>query len=534
MKIENNFLMVSNYNADISWILDYTDNYIIYDRSDTDEWIKPFDQKKVIKVPNIGWDIYDKFTYIIDNYDNLPETMILTKGNIFKYIAREEFDQVCNNTSFTPLFTKQHKTYMPICFYDKDKMFNEINNSWYLRRFPAKYFSSYNQFIKQLGLETPKYIKFAPGSNYIVTKQNIHKHPKSFYQKLRQMIDYSPHPGEAQIIERFLYTLWTIDKELRPEMLELTPQNLFYRIYQKILSFLIKKMSNDTRTTRNKKGWLTAEETKNYRAKIKIYDIFTYNGEADILEIRLNILKDSVDQFIIVEAPTTFSGLNKPLYFQEQKERFKPFLNKMIYFVIDDYPNDKKICELADSSSNVPQNGPEHWRREFYQKESIKKALTHLKDEDICFIGDVDEIWNPEVLIDYTKDDIFKLRQTVYAYYLNNRSSEPWAGTIVTKYKNIKNSCLNHLRTKGKTKYIYIENGGWHFTSMGGINEVRRKLNDSYTKESYNTEDIQLQLDERFGKKDYMGRSFKFWTDEKDLPKYILDNKEKYKNLFKS
>ena len=242
-----------------------------------------------------------------------------------------------------------------------------------------------------------------------------------------------------------------------------------------------------------------------------------------------------MDQFVIVEAPTTFSGLKKPLYFDEQKERFAPFLDKIKYFVIDDYPNDEEILRLADESSNVPKNGPEHWRREFYQNESIKKALTHLQDNDICFIGDVDEIWNPEILIDYTKDDIFKLRQKVYTYYLNNRSNEPWAGTLVTKYKNIKNNCLNHLRTKGKTKYIYIENGGWHFTSIGGIDEVRRKLNDSYTKDSYNTNEVQEKLEERFGKKDYVGRNkFKFWIDEKDLPKYILDNKEKYKKLLKN
>lgn len=270
-----------------------------------------------------------------------------------------------------------------------------------------------------------------------------------------------------------------------------------------------------------------------YRKKIKIYDIFTYNGEADILEIRLNILNNKVDQFVIIEAPTTFSGLKKPLYFQEQKERFAPYLSKIKYFVIDDYPNDKELCKLADESSNVPKDGPEHWRREFYQKESIKKALAHLNDDDICFIGDVDEIWNPEVLIDYTKSDIFKLRQNVYTYYLNNRSSEPWAGTLVTKYKNIKTGCLNHLRTSSKTIYTYIKNGGWHFTSMGGLDEVRRKLNDSYTKESYNTDDVQNNLEKRFGENDYMGRNFKFWTDESDLPRYILENKEKYKNLFK-
>lgn len=534
MKIEKNFLIVSNYNADISWILDYTDNYTIYDRSDSDEWIKPFDSKKVKKVSNIGWDLYDKFTYIIDNYENLPKTMILTKGNIFKYITKEEFDAVCNNDSFTPLFTKYHKTYMPTCFYGEDGMYYEINNSWYLRALPVKYFKSYNQFIKLLGIEPSKYLKFAPGSNYLVTKENIHKHPKSFYEKLRKCIDYSATPGEAQIIERFLYTLWTTNRIFYPEMLKLVPQNLFYRIYKKVLLFVVNNVLKYVRIDKNKKGWLTAAEIKIYRKKIKIYDIFTYNGEADILEIRLNILKDSVDQFIIIEAPTTFSGLKKPLYFEEQKARFMPFLDKIKYFVIDDYPNDAEILKLADSSSNVPKGGPEHWRREFYQKESIKKALTHLQNEDICFIGDVDEIWNPEVLIDYTKDDIFKLKQKVYTYYLNNRSSEPWAGTIVTKYKNIKNNCLNHLRTKGKTKYVYVENGGWHFTSMGGINEVRRKLNDSYTRESYNTNEVQEKLEERFGEKDYIGRNkFKFWIDEKDLPEYILKNKEKYAKLLK-
>ena len=296
----------------------------------------------------------------------------------------------------------------------------------------------------------------------------------------------------------------------------------------------IKKIINDILSV-NQKPFSKEEEREilNHRKKIKVYDIFTYNGEADILEIRLNILKDVVDQFIVVEAPTTFSGLQKPLYFKGQKERFTPFMEKIKYFVIDDYPNDKELCKLADSSSNVPKGGPEHWRREFYQKESIKKAMTHLQDDDICFVGDVDEIWNPEVLIDYTKSDIFKLRQTVYSYFLNNQSNEPWAGTLVTKYKNIKNNCLNHLRSKGKTKYTYVQNAGWHFTSIGGLDEIRRKLNDSYTDESYNTRDVQENLEKRFGKSDYIGRNFKFYVDEESLPKYIKDNKEKYKNLFK-
>lgn len=242
MKIKKNFLMVSNYNADISWILDYTDNYIIYDRSDTDEWIKPFDSSKVIKVPNIGWDIYDKFTYIIDNYDNLPDVVIMVKGNIFKYISKEEFDKVCNNAFFTPLFTKHHKIHLPISFYSTDGMYNEKNNSWYLNTYSSKYFSSYNQFIKCFGIKEPKYIKFAPGSNYIVTKQNIQRHPKSLYEKLRCCIDYTTLPGEATIIERFMYIMWTHNEELTGDMLKLKTKSPVLILYQKILIFIIGKI----------------------------------------------------------------------------------------------------------------------------------------------------------------------------------------------------------------------------------------------------------------------------------------------------
>lgn len=526
MKMKDNFLMVSNYNADISWILDYTDNYIIYDRSETDEWIKPFDPKKVIKVANIGWDIYDKFTYIIDNYNNLPKAMILTKGNIFKYITKEEFDGVCNNKVFTPLFTKNHKVERPAAFYDTNGMYNEINNSWYLNIFKAKYLKTYNDFIWRFIKKIPKYIKFAPGSNYLVTRENILQYPKSFYEELRKYIDYSPHPGEAQIFERILYYLWRGDLDLKLK-LRYKIKNFIIKTTSNII-FIIKKILR--KKVVKKIDFYTSSEFIELRKKVKIYDIFTYNGEEDLLEIRLNILKDLVDEFIIVEAPTTFSGKSKPLYFEKQKERFARFLHKIKYFVINDYPNNKEILRLADTSPNVPKNGPEHWRREFYQKESIKKALTHLNDEDICFVGDADEIWQipqgmPKMLGKY------KLSQLVYVYYLNNRSNEPWAGTLLTNYKTIKEGCLNHLRTD--QKWSILLNAGWHFTSMGGIEEVRRKLNDSYTKESYNNEKVKNNLEKRFGQKDYMGRRFKFWTDESDLPKYILENKEKYKHLFK-
>src|SRR3990167_2757070 len=122
--------IISRYNQDIDWIKEYSNDVVVYDRSE-----KPIEG--AIIVPNIGSDIYDKFTYIIDNYDNLPDVAVYTKANLWKYISKEEFEKVKDNTTFTPLLTQYHKTRTPISFY-KDGMYYEINNSWYMSYFPSK------------------------------------------------------------------------------------------------------------------------------------------------------------------------------------------------------------------------------------------------------------------------------------------------------------------------------------------------------------------------------------------------------------
>jgi len=301
---------------------------------------------------------------------------------------------------------------------------------------------------------------------------------------------------------------------------------------------------------RNK--WLSPKDIDTYRRKIKIYDIFTFFNEIELLEIRLNILNPYVDYFVIIEATETFTGLPKKLYFEENKHLFERWNHKIIHYVIKDTPKDrnelrerlnndkiqlldKQIITDSLTSDNIP-IGQDQWLKEFYQKETIKKALLGLFDDDFCFISDLDEIWNTEIKIDYSRDNIFKLKQNPYVYYLNNRSNENWAGwtgTIATKYKNIKDNCLNHLRTDSKTTYTTLLNGGWHFTFQGGIEKIKQKL-ESYGHQEINTEKIKSELDKNLNEnKDIRKRHIKFWRDDNNLPKYILENKDKYKNLFR-
>lgn len=203
MKITNSFLVINNFNNDLEWLKDYSDNYVIYNKGE------PISDPKAIQTPNVGYNIYDYLTYIIDNYDSLPDVVQFIKGNILlRHITKEEYDQVCNNTVFTPLLTKKHEVDGHITYYDEDGVYNEKNTSWYLYSYKAKHYFSYVEFANDFNLPNPQYLKFAPGACYIVPKENILQHSKEYYSRLRDLVTWCSLPAEAHLLERSLYNIW--------------------------------------------------------------------------------------------------------------------------------------------------------------------------------------------------------------------------------------------------------------------------------------------------------------------------------------
>lgn len=254
-----------------------------------------------------------------------------------------------------------------------------------------------------------------------------------------------------------------------------------------------------------------------------VVDVISFNGEFDILEIRLNVLDPYVDEFIIVEAPSNFGGLPKPIYYLEQKERFKKWEHKIKHFVIDENYTSEEIEFARDSKYT---NGDIRWMHEFLQKESIKKALTHLQDDDLCYIGDVDEIWEHKPY-----NGIEKLKLRVYTYYLNFLSTEEFWGPMRCLYKDVKNECLNNIRNDISFRTADYE--GCHFTNQGGLEAVRKKVADQYTGIIFNQELIERGVDVRFGVKDYIGRDFTFTVDESGWPEWLKEHRQDYQHLLK-
>ena len=202
-----------NYNFTPSWLLEYPEiDYVIYDRSDSEHYLKDFPPEKVVKTRNIGNVDNDRLGYLIDNYHDLPDVFLWSKSNLFKYISQKEFDHLKERREFTPLLTQNHRQYSDkngiVCFY-AGGMYHERNDSWYLGEVPAKHFGSWPEWAKMFGLPNPPYIPFTPGGNYILTRETVHKHSRRLYQRMKNTLTYTQLPGEAQLCERSYYLLWS-------------------------------------------------------------------------------------------------------------------------------------------------------------------------------------------------------------------------------------------------------------------------------------------------------------------------------------
>lgn len=192
-----------------------------------------------------------------------------------------------------------------------------------------------------------------------------------------------------------------------------------------------------------------------------IIDGFTYFCEEELLKIRLNYLNPIIDRFIIVEANKTHSGLDKPLYYNENKDKFKEFHSKIVHVIVNNMP---------------PVVNDNRWALENFQRNAIQLGLDSiaLEPDDYLLISDVDEIPNRDLL---HLQQFGTYDQKCFMYYLNVQSEDHWNGTIGMKYKLFKSRFGNPQAVRDQRNHLEpIRNGGWHFGWCGGYYKVLQKI----------------------------------------------------------
>lgn len=249
---------------------------------------------------------------------------------------------------------------------------------------------------------------------------------------------------------------------------------------------------------------------------MKIYDCFQFFNELDLLEIRLELLYEHVDYFVISETNKTHSDLDKPLFFEENKEKFSKYMDKIIH-VKEEFPSDilnmglkeevdayskqyNKISERYDIEESEGQlKKHPTFCRDYLQKEFIKFGLVNCDDDDIIMISDLDEIPNPEVVKEIKENKLYNhcVLQDCFYYHINTMAHTNWYGNYVVKYEDTKNVSLTHLKNK-RVDFTQIKNGGWHLSFMGGLNRVKDKIK-SYAHQEFNNDYILNNLENKIG-----------------------------------
>ena len=256
-----------------------------------------------------------------------------------------------------------------------------------------------------------------------------------------------------------------------------------------------------------------------------IVDVFPFFNELDLLEIRLHELSDIVDVFVLSEATLTFTGDPKPLHYQENKERYKEFEDRIHHVVIDSYDDmDVNSCTSMDRQQ---------------KQRGVDAALELMDKGDVMIMSDLDEIPRAEVVKQACKDDDWEfatLEMWLYYYYMNC--------PCVSRMRRWKNAriirptgpLVYHKTRKGRSDKEY-KNAGWHFSFL---HDIKYKI-DSYThavefsKPPFNTPlhiDLKRELAmDLFNRRVY---KFKYVDDISYLPQYVLDNMDRFGKYVKS
>lgn len=281
----------------------------------------------------------------------------------------------------------------------------------------------------------------------------------------------------------------------------------------------------------------------------KIYDCFTFFNELDILDIRLAELAEAVDHFVLVEATRGFTGKPKPLHYADNAARYAAYWHKIIHVVVDD----------------MPQDAPDAWTREYFQRNAIARGLGGAAGDDIIILSDADEIPRAAIIENIRDNALAQgavtfLEQDQFCFRLNLKADNfTWLkGTRLIEKKHLRSpQDFRALRLRPRKKAYQaiidplrlradifrtcgslltprvIADAGWHFGYMGGNDAVRAKVQSFAHQELNQTELLtDSYIDGRVASgqffNDGLGMRLRAVPLDLSFPAYLRDNATRF------
>lgn len=204
-------IVVARYNEDIRWLTLFKNITVIYNKGLYDTMLDKF---SIINLENVGRESHTYLYHIFHNYDNLAERTIFFQGKISdhkilaleEYFGKDDFIGKFSTLSINKLkknvehFGKWEKEYK-----NNDMLKCNLTPYEWLKNIAGL---TFNENI----LET----NVVWGANFSLSKEIIHKKPKSFYENILRFIDTHKNPELGHYLERSWYLIFNntfIEKE---------------------------------------------------------------------------------------------------------------------------------------------------------------------------------------------------------------------------------------------------------------------------------------------------------------------------------
>jgi len=290
---------------------------------------------------------------------------------------------------------------------------------------------------------------------------------------------------------------------------------------------------------------------------MKIIDCTSFYNEHMMYEIRLNILKDKVDKFIVTESTFSHSGKKKKLNFDINN--YPKFKDRISYIVIDKEP----IGIVPENNDPSLQRSNSLKRIALSYDESLK-VLKNFTSNDFIMLSDNDEIPNLDSEYFLNNKSSIVLFNQLFIYFKFNLLYDKmlWSGTKGCTMEKLKSlSWLRNIKLKkypfwrldtlfSENKYIdlnIIQDGGWHFTNLKTPDEMYEKFmnfghHDEFRLSGLTIEKIRDKIlnKEMFYNHLAEKSSTNKWESnyklkvigDEMLPSYLIKNKNKYREWF--
>jgi beta-1,4-mannosyl-glycoprotein beta-1,4-N-acetylglucosaminyltransferase len=266
---------------------------------------------------------------------------------------------------------------------------------------------------------------------------------------------------------------------------------------------------------------------------VRLVDAFVFYNELDLLEFRLETLYEVVDSFILVEATHTHSGVLKPLYFEENKDRFQRFQDKLIHVIVRDFPF---------QFPNIDYSKEQQWENEKFQRVCIERGLTDVKEvKDVknvwISICDLDEVPDPKLLEQLKKGNlrlnakkVYSLGMDFYYYDLTHYKGKWHLGKIMS----LETFQAGNWKEIRALEAEIIPKAGWHLSYFGDAKFISNKIKNfayqEFAHQEYTSEEnIRKRIEQN---KDVFGRNESLEIIPLEKNEYLPPNFEKLNLLF--